>query len=179
MSYAKKPVKHNTVFGTFVRNLQTDYIKSQRAGVIIYTLYEGTVYFCLGLDSRTHELTDFGGSVKYKTDKTPVIGALREFDEETLSIFDKIFPEDVADCPVLYDQNNMIIFIYMMVDPESVCKSFNANYKAVIDNGGKSEVCAVTWLTLEDFQTLIKSEKPLYSRVRNFLRRAGDFSRLL
>ena len=171
--------RYTPVIKTIVKDLNMDYVKPQRAGVIIYTLYEGTTYVCLGLDSKTHELTDFGGYVKYKTDATPVVGALREFDEETLSIFDTILPEEISQCPVLYDENNMIIFINMNVHPEAVCLAFNKRYNLSVERNEIPEVCGMTWLTWKDFQDLIRNESLLYSRVKSFLKRAGNFSYLL
>lgn len=179
MFNTKKHVKYSTVIKTIVKDLDMKYVKPQRAGVIIYTVYEGTTYFCLGLDSNTHELTDFGGSVKYKIDGTPVVGALREFEEETLSIFDTISPEDIKHYPVLYDDHNMIIFINMHVDPESACEAFNTKYKIAVENNENPEVCGMTWLTWSDFQSTIRNQSPLYSRVKSFLNRAGNFWNLL
>lgn len=179
MSDKKKQVRYSPVIKTIVKDLNMDYVKPQRAGVIIYTVHQGTTYVCLGLDSNSHELTDFGGSVKYKVDITPVVGALREFEEETLSIFDTISPDDVKQCPVLYDDQNMIIFVNLCVDPECTCIAFNNKYKITVEKNEIPEVCGMTWLTWKDFQDIIRNESPLYSRVKSFLRRAGNFSYLL
>ena len=65
---------------TLVQNLNLDVFRPQRAGVIIYTVYNGAVYFGFGLDAKTHDLTDFGGGVVYKIDSMPSERALREFD---------------------------------------------------------------------------------------------------
>ena len=91
-SSAHRPV--NKEFGilvpvikTFVSNVNLSRIRPRRAGVIIYTVSNGRLYFAMGLDSNTHDLTDFGGTVEYETDENAVKGALREFSEETLGIF--------------------------------------------------------------------------------------------
>ena len=56
------------VIKTTVQNLNLECVRPQRAGVIIYTVVEGAIFFGLGLDSRSHDLTDSGGGVVYKTD---------------------------------------------------------------------------------------------------------------
>ena len=64
--------------------------KQLRAGVIVYVEIPGQhksqLFFCLGLDQRTGDITDFGGGVT-KKDPTALHAALREFHEETLGIF--------------------------------------------------------------------------------------------
>jgi hypothetical protein len=78
---------------------QVDLFKSKqlRAGVIAYIEVPGPVrpqlYFCLGLDQRTGDITDFGGGVT-KKDSTALHAALREFHEETLGIFIDHVPSD-------------------------------------------------------------------------------------
>jgi hypothetical protein len=181
------------VIKTTVQNLNLECVKPQRAGVIIYTVVEGATFFGLGLDSRTHDLTDFGGGVIYKIDQNVVNGALREFEEETLQIFEEISPNDIKKCPVIYDDKNLIIFIHLAVDPDVVCSNFNARYKDVIDHNNAQrikpegsrkkisdpEVCGITWLSWEEFQRTIKGEGVMFSRVQRFLNRAEDFSYLL
>lgn len=68
--------KLTPVIKTTVQNLNLDCVKPQRAGIILYTVVDGATYFGLGLDSRTHDLTDFAGGVMYKTDLNCVAGAL-------------------------------------------------------------------------------------------------------
>lgn len=176
------------VIKTTVQNLNLEYVKPQRAGVIIYTVVNGSIYFGLGLDSRTHDLTDFGGGVYYKLDTNAIRGALREFEEETLGIFDPISPTDITQCPVVYDNRNLIIFVHMNVDPETVCFTFNEKFRKIVqasDEGPRKkrrsepEVCGITWLTWEEFQDCINSRGKLFSRVQKFLARAGGFAHLL
>lgn len=186
-----KQSRHSPVIKTIVQNLNLDCVKPQRAGVIIYTIINGSTYFGLGLDSKTHDLTDFGGGVIYKTDGDVIKGALRELEEETLEIFDPISPQDIRQCPVIYDDNNLIVFVHMNVDPDTTCFAFNEKYKQVINACPPSiptgkrrkryepEVCGITWLSWEDFQRSIKEKGIMFSRVQRFLNRAEDFSYLL
>ena len=176
----------NEIVKTFVSTLDLTQIKPQRAGVIIYTIHNNNIYFGLGLDSKSHDLTDFGGGVSYKKDCNAVRGALREFKEETLSIFENITEENIQNCPVLYDNNNLIIFIHIAINPDEVCAAFKNEYFKVLhnySNQGKQrknpEVCGITWLNLNDFQTGIKTEGIIFSRVRRFLWRCGNFYNLL
>lgn len=191
----KTTVHPGTVIKTTVQQLNLECVKPQRAGVIIYTVVNGSIYFGLGLDSRTHDLTDFGGGVVYKIDKHAINGALREFEEETLSIFDPIQFEDIIDCPVIYDNRNLIIFVHLNVDPDTVCLAFIEKFKkSMADNVGditehsgkrrsreskEPEVCGITWLTWGEFQYCIANRGILFSRVQKFLARADNFSHLL
>jgi len=174
-----------SIIKTIVHNLNLEYVTPQRAGIIIYTVVNGAIYFGLGLDAKTHDLTDFGGGVSYKTDLNVIRGAIREFEEETLEIFDPITADDLKQCPVIYDKNNLIIFVHIDIDPDTISNTFNSKYQQIIDmNRGKRkvrdpEVCGITWLTWEEFQKSINEKGIMFSRVQRLLSRAGDFSYLL
>lgn len=170
--------KIRKVIKTTVQSINLKYVQPTRAGIIIYTVYNNAVYFGLGLDSKTHDLTDFGGTVKYKMDGDVVKGALREFTEETLDIFEPITPNELKHCPVLYDNDNCIIFMHVGVTPDIVSKAYNNKFRTVKDTT-EPEICGITWLTWEDFSNSIKSKGVLYERVRLFLVAAEDFAYLL
>jgi hypothetical protein len=169
------------VIKTTVKTLNLMCVKPQRAGVIIYTVIDGAIYFGLGLDARTHDLTDFGGTIHYQHDRDVITGALREFQEETLEIFDPLTLNDIKHCPVIYDNNNLIIFIHLKVDPDLTSKIFNRRYTDVVSSELREtpEVCGITWLTWEEFQQSIHSHGIMFNRVQRFLARAEDFSYLL
>jgi hypothetical protein len=172
------------IIKTTVQNLNLVCVKPQRAGIIIYTIDGRSTYFGLGLDAKSHDLTDFAGQVIYVKDLDVIHGAIREFEEETLGIFDKITADDIKSCPVIYDRNNLIIFVHMDVDPNATCIAFNNKYKHVISQTeGKRcrepEVCGITWLTWEEFQDSINQKGIIFSRVQKFLAQAEDFSYLL
>ena len=178
---------HNPVIKTTVQNVDLECVKPQRAGVIIYTVVGESTYFGLGLDSGTHDLTDFGGGVTYKTDQNAICGAIREFEEETLSIFETIKFDHIKQCPVIYDNNNLIVFIHMKIDPDTVSRVFRDEYTHIVDTKKcdsprkyrDPEVCGITWLTWEEFQRCVKEKGIMFSRVQRFLSKAGDFSYLL
>jgi len=186
----QKDPRHFQVIKAIVKNLNLEFVKPQRAGVIMYTVINGCIYFGLGLDSRTHDLTDFGGGVVYKYDSNCIKGALREFNEETLSIFEPLSFLDVCQCPVLYDNRNLIIFLHIKLDPDLISKTFNERYKHWMETHVNSderecnkhtepEVCGITWLTWEEFLSSIKGKGVIFSRVQRFLSRADNFSYLL
>jgi hypothetical protein len=157
-------------------------IRVERAGFFIYTIYNGNIYIMVGIDSKTHDLTDFAGTIKYKMDKNVVNGAIRELQEETLEIFEAITYKDIKNCITVYDNDNLIIFMPVLLNPDIVCYEFNEKYRKTIENKRckmEPEVCGVTWLALEEFNYHIKNPGVMYSRVQNVLSRAGNFMHLL
>lgn len=181
----KNKAKMFPVYKTLTKYLDMDYIKPQRAGVILYTVYNNYIYFGFGLDSNTHDLTDFGGSVYYNIDKNVLNGALREFKEETLDIFTDINIDDIQNCPVIYDNKNLILFIRIDINPNYVSQAFHKKYLETLINNPSQyiEVCGITWLTLEELNLAINNrginKGTLFHRVQNFLYRARDFTHLL
>lgn len=172
------PKKHRhvpLVHKCHVKYIDITKVLPKRAGVIIYTTIGGRLYFGMGLDTRTHDLTDFGGGVVYSKDKDCIVGALREFEEETLGIFDKIYPEDIKECLTIYDENNIIVFLHMNVDPEGVCSSFNSAFDEMLRQKKFSEICGFSWLTKEEMEWSILTKGILFYKVKNLLSAAGDF----
>ncbi len=171
-----------SVIRTHVRSLNLECVRPERAGVIIITVRNDAMWIGVGLDAKTHDLTDFGGHVM-TSDKNVIEGALREFDEETLMIFDHLSCEEIAECPVIYDDKNLIIFIHMDVNPNEISQIFLSEYESVMRKKPKKcqrpEVCQIVWLSWEDFQAGLHRDGIIFSRVQRFLRRAGDFSCLL
>lgn len=149
---------------SFVRDLNLKMVKPQRAGVILYTL----THFGFGIDSTYHEYTDFGGGIRYKTDKDVIQGALREFREETLNSIKIQYGQDNL---VLYDNKMLILFIKVN-DMDEITNQFNNAYK----KAKKSEMSGIKWLTYDELKMMINNyHSPIYSRVKHFLKNAGDF----
>jgi hypothetical protein len=166
----------------------------RRAGVIIYTVYRGCAYFGLGLDSASHDPTDFGGSVRDRDryrdgeQESALRAALREFDEESLGIFESVTVDEIQDCPVVYGERDLVVFVHLDVNPHTVCEKFNAKHRSILDRHGdmrtimtwsEPEMCAIVWLTLDEMKESVSSMGILYERVRRLLYRAGDFYSLL
>lgn len=162
-----------------------------RAGIILYTQYNNDIYFGLGRDSISHELTDFGGTAKYQknnvaySDSNVISAAIREFNEETLNIFEDITSDDLSNCLCVYDKYNMIIFVNIDIDPESISNKFNEKCKQMIESKEidvkQLEVCGITWLSLNQFAKALYSSKDkyktgiLYYRVEKLLKRCRNF----
>jgi hypothetical protein len=159
---------------TTVGKLNLETIHPSRGGVILYTILNGELYFALGLDSRTHELTDFAGGISYKRDGNVISGALREYQEETLNIFSPLSYDNITHCPVIYDSNNLTIFIRVDVNPDDVSRVFGQRYEAYSKlNKGVPEVCSITWLNIKEFRYCVDSYGYMYERLRAFLSRAN------
>lgn len=181
---------------TWVANVSSS-ARPTRAGVIMYGSYQGTVYIGLGIDANSHELTDFGGGVDYKVDPDAIVGGLREFQEETLGIFQPLTPADVPKSVVLCDSKNLVIFVHVPMTPDAISSAFNAAYAKRVDSNNQirdrkamfneintndlydPEMCGITWLTMADFQACVLTPGRVYARVQQFLKRAGDFTHLL
>lgn len=153
-------------------------VKIKRAGVILYTEYQNTLYFGLGCDDSSRDLTDFGGGVKKH--ETGPGAALREFAEESL-VFRSLDLEQVMDCICVHDGVNLIMFISSKVDPkESVCQ-FDSRHRTHCAKKAP-EVCGLVWIPVEEFKNLVeckqRSSLLLYSKVRRLLSNLDWISRL-
>lgn len=135
-----------------------------RAGAIIYTKYHGITYFCLGIDTESGNLTDFGGGVK--KGESIIEGGLRELEEESQGVFGHMVPDDIENTVTFHSYNMAITFIPLEVNPRSVTEMF----KQKIKNKENPEVCDITWLNTEEFLESIHGRgKKLYIRVRKLL----------
>ena len=135
-----------------------------RAGAVVYTKKDGVTYFCLGVDTQSGNLTDFGGGVKKEEDV--IVGGLRELEEESLGVFGHITPDMISKTVSFYSYNMIITFIPVKVDIERVTKEFN---KRLIEKEDP-EVCGITWMSTEEFMESIHGRgRKLYIRVRKLL----------
>lgn len=160
-----------------VRDIDWTKVKPLRAGIIVYTRSKdscGNIQFCMGVDADYGEITDFGGGVSYRRDKTTLSGALREFAEESHSIFGKPKPEDLQDCFALYNSKMMIIFLPLRVDHQKIRTDFFVRLSP------RSELCDILWVGPEQLNQLCRGEKlisedglrkrGLYKRVQDLLK---------
>ncbi len=168
-----------------VADINTSTFFPKRAGIVLYTLYDNEIFFGFGVDSIFHELTDFGGTTKYTflneefPDKNAVCAALREFNEETLDIFEPFSENDIGECLALTDKNNIVIFINIDIDPEEISSKFNTRCRIMMkDSNYKLEVCGITWLSINQFAEILYSPRTtgiLYSRIEKLFRKAKGF----
>lgn len=165
----KKQSAHT--YKSIIKHLNWSRVKPCRAGVIPYINTNKGLVFAFGLDTQYRELTDFGGGVSYKKDKTAVFGALREFKEESLGVFGDFIPKNVSNSFVIYNAEVMILFHQVDVEPETINKQFHEKLK----NEENPEVCDIVWLGEEEFKkSLDPKSRLIYVLVRDLIVEAGE-----
>ncbi|HSW76899.1 MAG TPA: hypothetical protein VLG50_07625 [Candidatus Saccharimonadales bacterium] len=170
----------NIIYKKIVKELDLDIIKPPRAGVILYTKYNNAFWFGLGVDAKSKDLTDFGGGISYKEnhDKHVIAGAIREFNEESLNIFNFTM-NDFLESPVIYNNQCLIIFKYITCDIDHIKSLFRQRHDEMINHHIIPEVCDMTWLHVNDFKQCINVRGKMFHRVQNLLQKAGHFYWLL
>lgn len=145
-----------------------------RAGAIIYTKKNGVTYFCLGVDTESGNLTDFGGGVK--KDESVIDGSLRELAEESLDVFGVIRLENLERSTTFHTYNMAIVFIPLDIDINEISQNFSEK----ISEKENPEVCDIVWLSTEEFLESIHGRgMKLYIRVRKLLAKVtSDISKL-
>lgn len=149
------------------------FIKTKRAGIILYTSYSDIVYLCLGRDSRTHEFSDFGG--RSEKGEFAVDTALREFHEETVNAF-RIDKEDIMDSLCVYDRDSMVIFVRVLENPNTMCTLFNKK----VETCKKPEVCGLVWIDFFNLTLCLHSASKgnpsglIFNRLEMLLKKTKD-----
>jgi hypothetical protein len=146
--------------------------KMKRGGCIIYTKTSEGVRFCLGLDRKYKELTDFGGSYDKKKDKDIVDTALRELKEESLGLCSFNRSKDLDVCTALYNAKDFILFIPVIIDTDK----FTTAYKEILNTHPKSEMINCKWLSQEE---ILNNSKYIYKKVYKLINTGQDFFRQL
>lgn len=155
-------------------------VRPLRAGIVVYTRSHGELLFCFGIDATYKTATDFGGGVSYRRDGTALQGGLREFSEESLSAFGPVSTDQVQKGLAIYDENTLIIFLYLDVDPVVI----NGRFATLVKGKPSSEleISEILWLNVAQMQVLLSrdhSNGGMYNRARMLLEQAGDFYRRL
>jgi hypothetical protein len=158
-------------------------LSAKRAGIVLVSFDLNTDkqprrYIGLGIDSRTCDLTDFGGKFCSIYDRHILDTALREFDEETLYMFNKLTYEDVKDSFCLYNKKIFVLFLNIIkVFPKFNRNSFNNSFidrvkKATdvskIYNTLPPEITGIIWVETSDLSNLLKSNQ-MFPLLKNFL----------
>lgn len=132
-----------------------------RCGVIPYNILpDNTILFGLGLDSKSKELTDFGGhSLPYEN---AVTAALREFNEESLGIFGNINKKSIKNQLAVHNNHDFVIFINLEINLLMVDKIFYRIWRQKINEHYYVENCAILWFTAEQIYTLLDTRKIYY-----------------
>lgn len=169
-----------------VEDIDWNLTRPIRGGVIICNIDpSGEIYFGLGVDEKTGELTDFGGGIKYRQDSSPIHGALRELTEETLSVFGYIDPKDpaVQKSPIIVSSKMMIMFIRIEISEER--ERVSERFRNRVKYATNPEIKDIIWLNLQSFKTLILTDPTktndnlkIYQRVADFIRNSAFFRSL-
>ena len=170
-------INPNLLYKKVVKEVDLNTVRPSRAGVIMYTKINNELYFGLGIDSASQEITDFGGGISYKNDKNVILGALREFKEETLGIFGHIDYLSVLEAPVIYNSQLLVIFKYVDLDPIVINTLFRNAYQQQLYK--TPEVSNILWMTKTEFSECIRIRGKMFFRLQTFLQKAGNFYWLL
>lgn len=79
-----QPTEDNPVFTIGLLDFDPAEVLTERAGIVLVVENHGTLLFGLARDRKYQEITDFGGGVSFKRDKTSYFAAFRELYEESL-----------------------------------------------------------------------------------------------
>lgn len=140
-----------------------------RAGAILYTRERNKTYFCLGVDTQSGNLTDFGGGVK--KGETIVEGGLRELHEESLGVFGDISLSDVMNSLTFHCFNMAIMFIPMIIDKDEIQQQFRDRVR----NRPYPEVADIVWLSTDELLESIHGRgNKLYIRVLRLLNKVTN-----
>lgn len=136
-----------------------------RCGVILCTCIDSTLYFCMGRDSMTGQITDFGGTYVNSKDQNPVKCALRELKEETLDTV-ILKTNNVKDSICVYNSSCLIIFYAVRPELlERYLSTFSAN---LTSTKTKVEVDMISCYTQQEIETMM-CRKIVYDKVTNLL----------
>lgn len=144
----------------FYREIEIDKFRPERGGIVPYT--DDCIFF-FGIDTRSGEISDFGGRINYKRGEDFLKGAIREFREESLGIFDPYLPKDFANCPVIYSDKVAIMFVYMKCKERTISQKFKE--RVVFES--QPEMIDIIWLKFEQLNEILekKSVKRFYRRI--------------
>jgi hypothetical protein len=156
----------------------------KRAGVIPYTIINGDLWFLMGVDAKTKDLSDFGGG---RENRESIIDcAYREFIEETCGIFSgDVSLKNLQESLVVPGLSMMVFFVY--VDGSKWFEMANDSFRQALgkthylhgSNGftamtkhNREHSCMV-WLSREFFFDVIFNVENscLWSVLKNFFMR--------
>ncbi len=144
-----------------------------RAGVIPFTVRDNHIYFLLGIDRRTRELTDFGGGVK--STETMVEGALREFYEESCKIFgDIITKSDLEKSMAVTNatRDTAIIFLHVNSSWIDIAETkFKRSQQELSNIKKHNELIGIKWVVDQYFRLIAFNRRSqcMWRRIQNML----------
>ena len=159
-------------------------LKTQRGGVIPYIVVNQSIFFLVGkyANYNKDELTDFGGR-REQYDESALHTSLREFKEETISMFNEEYytVEILSKCVALYDKNyikgkydaNGMCIIFLPVSMEwfrNAVENFETSKKKATKDCEK-EISGLMWISMKQLETQIQNtETKLWKKVQYFLK---------
>lgn len=149
----------------------------ERAGCIFYTFINNGLYICMGKDTQTGDLTDFGG-MREKNENI-IKCAIRESFEESRGSFTKLTPQNIQNCICIYDNKTAIIFVYIgsaleMIVPRIIRERFETKMMLTEKNSRMrkyNEISDLVWLSEVEIERMLNKtlDRVVYSRVINLI----------
>lgn len=148
-------------------------VRTERSGVIPYSIKNGTVYFLIAKHRLSGEYGDFGGGVR--KNEYALSGAFREFSEESLEILSNQYssPNDLVDKIAMLD-GHLMSMVFVPVH-ESLMNQIVNRFNSLVCE--KDEISEIKWVDYSDFLMLIntstrkKGDGHMWTKIRNFLRK--------
>jgi len=146
------------------------------------------VFFCLGVDKKSEEFTDFGGGVK-PSDITALRGGIREWAEESKQVFgtENYREEACLDSvclikPIQFKNRNDTH--HMMIVFQEVAQSHLADSMTAFaekEVSVRDEVSAIFWCHENTFKQMVYTSESsqVYIKVKKFIANCIPFCRLL
>ena len=150
------------VFGSYLASIRT-----QRSGVIPYTIKDGIIYYLLAKHTIYKEYGDFGGGVKKF--ESSLAGSLRELSEESRGIFGNINPNSVVNnIAILKDDKEFNMSILFMPVSHKWLKECDRFYTSKYCD----EISDILWIDSKGFEQMINntSKYNFWSKIRQFLK---------
>jgi ADP-ribose pyrophosphatase YjhB (NUDIX family) len=145
----------------------------RRAGVVPYTIKNGVLYFLLGVDRCSKELTDFGGGVKLR--ETMLEAAYREFHEESCNILKGVVGYNNLRNSLVIDNSNRDTVTFFVQIPnqwfEQAKTAFEKKHNQLFNVKKYNEMSAVRWVSEKDlYEALCMQDSILWSRFKLLLK---------
>lgn len=148
-------------------------VQTPRAAVVPYVIKNGEIFFLLGQDHQSGDITDLGGGVK-KYEST-LAAALREFEEESDEILGRLHPNDFVCSVALLDGQMGALFIPLSEKWYTDAPKLFEDRKKHQRKKTHSEIDHLIWFNAEEFQKISKPEASaktkMWKRLRKFYHR--------
>lgn len=194
---------YNNIYYSYKCNTQAIPLNRyfKRAGIIPFTtvlekdeetgVLSHIKYYCMAIDAKYGNLTDFGGGVKKY--ETFAGAAARELKEESLGVFN-ISSDAVYNCSnAVYDNNMVVLFCQIKFDNKYTTFEnidlLTSDYFKRLSSVNNSETRGIMWIRENIFYNLIKSGKTIrlddiiypsvYKNVSDLLRSVSNINEIV